>query len=87
MKHRNPLKFSGLKKVLYENYETIFMPRNLKSFRKKMPNLQSSAEHLFFLECASFIYTFPSRHLQLTLDQTAVNLSLHVQTCYNLSYD
>jgi hypothetical protein len=39
VKLRNPLKFSELKKVLYENYETIFMPRNLKSFRRKVPNL------------------------------------------------
>jgi hypothetical protein len=51
MKRRNPLKFSELKKVLCENYETIFMRRNLKSFRKKVPNLQSSVEHLFFVEC------------------------------------
>ena len=27
------------------------MPQNLKSFRRKVPNLQSSVIHLFFLEC------------------------------------
>jgi hypothetical protein len=42
------LKFSELEKIPYENYETIFMPRNLKSFQTKIPNLQSSVEYLFF---------------------------------------
>ena len=41
-KHRNLRKFSELKKVLYENYETIFVPPNLKSFRGSMPNPKSS---------------------------------------------
>ena len=48
VKLRNSLQFSELKKVLYENYETFFMLRNLKSFRKTVLNLQSSVEHLFF---------------------------------------
>jgi hypothetical protein len=34
-----------------------------------------------------FTYIFSSRHLELTPDQTVVNLSLRVQSCYNLSYD
>jgi hypothetical protein len=50
VKLRNPLKCSELKKVLYENDETIFMPRNLKSFRKTVRNLQSSVEKLLFLQ-------------------------------------
>src|SRR5215469_6163627 len=45
VKSRNSLQFSKPKKVLYENYETIFVPRNLKSFRKTVPNLQSSVEY------------------------------------------
>ncbi len=50
VKLRNSLQFSELKKVLSEDYETIFILRNLKSFRKAVRNLQSSVEHLFFLE-------------------------------------
>jgi hypothetical protein len=48
VKLRNSLQFSEHKKVLSENYETIFILRNLKSFRKAVRNLQSLVEHLFF---------------------------------------
>ena len=54
-KTRNPLQFSELKKVLYGNYKTISMPRNLKSFRKTVRNLQSSVEHLVFYSVGSSI--------------------------------
>ncbi len=52
----NPLKLSELKEVLFENCETIFMPRNLKSFRKKVRNFESSVENLFFLEWWLWIF-------------------------------
>jgi len=51
VKYRNFCKFPELKKVLYESYETIFRPPNLKSFRRSMPNLKSSVKYLFFLQC------------------------------------
>ncbi len=50
VKLRNFLNFSELKKVLYKNYKTIFIARNLKSFSTKVRNLESSVKYLFFLE-------------------------------------
>ena len=37
-KLRNPVKSAELKKDLKENHETIYAPRNLKSFGAKMRN-------------------------------------------------
>ncbi len=48
VKLRNFLNFSELKKVLYKNYKTIFITRNLKSFSTKVRNLESSVKYLFF---------------------------------------
>ncbi len=50
-KLRNFLNFAKLKKVLYKNYKTIFIARNLKSFSIKVRNLESSVKKPCFLEC------------------------------------
>ena len=81
VKLRNSLQFSELKKVLYENYETFFMLRNLKSFRKTVLNLQSSVEHLLFFRVHNIIkYILALFFICLDLDNelfVCVSLILH----------
>jgi hypothetical protein len=45
---RNLCNSTKPKKALYENYETILVPRNLKWFGGRMRNFTSSVKHLFF---------------------------------------
>ncbi len=47
-KIQNFLNFAKLKKVLYKNYKTTFIARNLKSFNTKVRNLESSLKKTFF---------------------------------------
>ncbi len=47
-KLQNSVQSAELKKVLYDNYETIFISLKIKSFDAKMRNFWSSVKYLFF---------------------------------------
>ncbi len=53
---RNQVKFAAIKKVADENYRTIFISPNLKSFRAKMRNLKSSVKKTCFFQSPSFSF-------------------------------